>query len=114
MPENMHRIPFRWTLRREIERLDELAKAEGGRYGIRTLARRLAEDWPEGATLATIENERRALRKYLYRGVVPVDAKKRRIAVALGRGEDFFFEADPGLTDLLLERARERGQKATA
>lgn len=104
MARDIHGFPFTYLLQRELERKAAEAEALGEVYGVRTLARALAEDWPTGATAENVETERRALRKYLYSDVEPTRAKKRRIAVALGLDADFFFQPTPGYERALRER----------
>jgi hypothetical protein len=68
------------------EKLDE-KRAADAQYGVRTLARKMAEKHPAGVTYGTVESYRSTLKKYL-RGARPGPAMRSAIAEALGVSED--------------------------
>lgn len=107
----MEGTKFSGWLRGELEQRD---------MGVKTLARKLAEQHPEGVSEQSVESYRATLRRYLHRRVVPQTPMRQAIAEALGVSVDEMPSAedeaeDDELADLLVNIVgylRSRGKVA--
>ncbi len=86
----------------------ERAMAEEG-VGNRTLARRIAEQHPQGATEATIESARTTLRRIRSGKLRPGQRTREAIEAALGR-TDSPAEDEPITREMILDRIDQWGR----